>query len=180
MAWFDDLTPYCYVEPYARAGARPLNVGWLARGEPFATGEVPREFVARLAVLVEHAATRVMRGVHRCDLGCDGEAQGCSEIRAVGADGTRFAAPELIHHYVAAHGYRPPQAFIAAVLRTAHISRSVAYQADLCLSCATPVERADCGQGRDLTTGAPIVFFTVTCPTCDADYDRTLPGPGRR
>src|SRR5690606_28473084 len=126
----------------------PLNVGWLARDEPYPVGEVAREFVERLGVLVEHAATRVLRGLHFCDL-CPGDpdgdlggrASGCAEIRVVGGDGTRYAAPVLIHHYVAEHRYRPPPAFVAAVLRTAHLSPSLAYRADLCLSCAAPVER---------------------------------------
>jgi hypothetical protein len=30
--------------------------------------------------------------------------------------GMVYAAPSLVHHYVAAHGYRPPDTFIAAVL----------------------------------------------------------------
>lgn len=182
MAWFADLTPYCYVEPYSSDGIPPLNVGWLARGEPYPTGEVPREFIERLAVLVEYAATRVMRGVHRCDLCPDADGDeldaalhGCSEIRAVGESGARFAAPALIHHYVAAHQYRPPQPFINAVMRTAHIPWRVAYHADLCLSCATPVERSDCRQGRDFRTEAPVLYCTVVCPTCDAEYHRALP-----
>jgi hypothetical protein len=30
-------------------------------------------------------------------------------------DGTVFAAPTLIIHYIAAHGYLPPEQFIAAL-----------------------------------------------------------------
>jgi hypothetical protein len=34
----------------------------------------------------------------------------------VAGDGRVYAAPSLVHHYVIAHGYRPPDEFIAAVL----------------------------------------------------------------
>ena len=34
----------------------------------------------------------------------------------VAGDGLLFAAPSLMHHYVAARGYRPPDEFVAAVL----------------------------------------------------------------
>lgn len=27
-----------------------------------------------------------------------------------------YAAPSLVHHYVVAHGYKPPEEFIAAVM----------------------------------------------------------------
>jgi hypothetical protein len=34
----------------------------------------------------------------------------------VAGESTVYAAPVLIHHYVVAHDYRPPDEFIAAVL----------------------------------------------------------------
>jgi hypothetical protein len=68
------------------------------------------------------------RGWHRCSLGgCahpdrpvvrSGGAEqvlGFAEVRAIGADGTAYAAPTLIHHYVVEHGYQPPEEFIAAI-----------------------------------------------------------------
>ncbi len=36
----------------------------------------------------------------------------------VGQDGTVYAAPDLIYHYVVAHHYRPPDEFIQAVMET--------------------------------------------------------------
>lgn len=40
---------------------------------------------------------------------------GSAEIHVKAADGRTFAAPDLICHYFAAHGYRPPEEFIEAV-----------------------------------------------------------------
>jgi hypothetical protein len=42
--------------------------------------------------------------------------EGNGELRIPGDPGTAYAAPSLITHYVAAHGYRPPRALIVAVL----------------------------------------------------------------
>jgi hypothetical protein len=39
-----------------------------------------------------------------------------TEIRVVGRDGRVYAAPGLVCHYVAAHGYQPPQEFVEAVM----------------------------------------------------------------
>ena len=41
---------------------------------------------------------------------------GSAEIRVFGQDGTIYAAPNLIYHYVVDHHYRPPDLFIQAVL----------------------------------------------------------------
>jgi hypothetical protein len=41
---------------------------------------------------------------------------GTAEMRAYGEGGGGFAAPTLIYHYVAAHQYAPPDAFVRAVL----------------------------------------------------------------
>jgi hypothetical protein len=44
--------------------------------------------------------------------------QGSGEIRVPG-DRKVYAAPILIHHYVEAHGYKPPEEFIEAVIQSA-------------------------------------------------------------
>jgi hypothetical protein len=44
---------------------------------------------------------------------------GNGEIRVRGADGTLYAAPSLIAHYVADHSYLPPDGFIDAIRETA-------------------------------------------------------------
>ena len=42
---------------------------------------------------------------------------GDAQIRVRGLNGEVYASPNLIYHYVQAHHYRPPQAFIDAVAR---------------------------------------------------------------
>jgi hypothetical protein len=56
------------------------------------------------------------RGIHCCPF-CKGEVlpTGSYEMRVAGACEV-YAAPSLVHHYVVAHGYRPPDEFIAAVM----------------------------------------------------------------
>ena len=88
-----------------------------------------------MARLVELSRSPVnqMRGYHRCNL-CDaddachpaevvweGEVHvvGSAEIRVIGADGVRYAAPNMILHYVSAHHYLPPTEFVDAVLNRA-------------------------------------------------------------
>jgi hypothetical protein len=44
---------------------------------------------------------------------------GAAEIHVDGDDGSAYAAPSLIVHYVREHGYRPPRQFRAAVLQCA-------------------------------------------------------------
>jgi hypothetical protein len=57
-------------------------------------------------------------GVHECDLCPAGHVGfgGNGELQIQGEPGIAYAAPFLITHYVTTHGYRPPQAFINAVL----------------------------------------------------------------
>jgi hypothetical protein len=51
-------------------------------------------------------------GVHTCEL--------CGSFKAGGnlgvpGDGVLYVAPEMIAHYVSAHGYLPPDEFVQAV-----------------------------------------------------------------
>ena len=113
--YYPDLSPYAYSSKIAGA----LNIGWLDPAHPFPQGPTPDGFAAALAAFcaAEHRVNRTQR-VHRCAL-CTPPAAiddlGSAEIRVVG-EGQVFAAPDLIGHYVAAHAYRPPEAFVRAVL----------------------------------------------------------------
>ncbi|TMC97397.1 MAG: hypothetical protein E6J05_12115 [Chloroflexi bacterium] len=135
MSWFADLTPYTYHE---HVGGEPepntLNIGWLDTGMEFSTGECDRDFVARLRDLCRDGVNRT-RGLYRCNL-CSTSAfggiwppesnrvaspggdfvVGGAEIRVTGADGTVYAAPDMIIHYVERHQYKPPEQFVAAVI----------------------------------------------------------------
>lgn len=130
MTYYADGTPYSYLPEAAGEGV--VNIGWLDAAEPFPTGEVPAAFVDRLVELCRDGVHRT-RGLHYCNL-CprspdeplpaptgvhspDGDyVVGGAEIRVNGRGGTTYAAPDMVAHYVQAHGYRPPDEFVAAVL----------------------------------------------------------------
>ncbi|MGJ4996042.1 hypothetical protein ACQR0Z_16565 [Bradyrhizobium sp. HKCCYLS3077] len=129
--YFPDLTPYTYggeLEP------KVLNIGWLSATHPFTTGPRDDQLTDALRQL-RGSPVNLYRGYHCCEF-CDPppllagpngmpiveappEILGNGEIRITGPDGTRYAAPVLILHYVTAHGYRPPQPFIEAAIAAA-------------------------------------------------------------
>ncbi len=120
MAFFPDLSPYTYDDD----GSEAVNVGWLEKEQPFPVGETSEQFQANLARLCEQAGRRRVGqvdiyvgtcGSHRCDFCSDPTAVSSTEVRIRGSINT-YAAPKLIHHYVAAHYYLPPSEFIEAVL----------------------------------------------------------------
>ena len=129
--YFADLTPYCYDGP--EKDDRIVNVGWLSKDHDFPRGTVPTEFINRLNLLIA-APTNRFRGFHICEfcpqtetyirnrkddpqmIEFDPERHGNGEVRVTGDDGIIYVAPVLIRHYVSEHEYRPPQAFIDAVM----------------------------------------------------------------
>ena len=74
--------------------------------------------------------TNRTRGFHTCEFcGADGanteivahwdghsRRLGSAEIRVTSASGISYAAPDLVVHYIEAHGYGPPAEFVAALL----------------------------------------------------------------
>ena len=135
MTWFDDLTDYSYDQ---QPGLTPcVNVGWLDGAKDYPRGPVPEGFVERLEQFCQIHVHATM-DVHSCTLDGCGEEEadgwyveseldayldppprgllGAAEIRAFGADGVIYAAPNMIVHYVADHEYRPPDGFIEAIL----------------------------------------------------------------
>lgn len=122
----EDLDPYLGCRADENVGLDPLAVGWLQRNQPFPTGPVPEGFPeALLAFCFEEHTVCATRATHPCPL-CGERVEpmtregftarpGTAEIRVLGEDDI-FAAPDLIHHYVTVHDYRPPQVFIEAVL----------------------------------------------------------------
>jgi hypothetical protein len=134
VAWFEDLTPYSYLGRERRAA---LNVGWLGVGHAFSTGRTDPGFVTALMEMCVQSRVNVTRGWQECVF-CPTDPQelrkhypirvvhagneyalGDAEIRVTHPDGTVFAAPNLIAHYVQTHKYEPPRKFIDAVLEAA-------------------------------------------------------------
>lgn len=124
MSFFKDLSTYCYFDRDHEC----LNVGWIETDKPFLTGPVPPPFIEKLAWTCVFTREQQTRGLHECSL-CppmkygfhhvtiEGvkHVLGSAEIRVRGQQG-RYAAPNLILHYVVEHGYRPPDDFIAGIL----------------------------------------------------------------
>lgn len=134
MATFPELSPYVY----GPGDAGWLNVGWLGTDEPFRTGVVPPELVAKLARLIKDERN-VMRGWHDCGVcgaespvlirfGDDGQpfettevvprwdlALGHAEVHVPGPNGVIFVAPTLVLHYILSHSYLPPTEFLDAL-----------------------------------------------------------------
>lgn len=128
-----------------------LNVGWLVPPHDFPTGEVTEEFLDKLfalcvnpvyrtrgwypcdfcprldedAVLTLHHGSGTVTSVMRytTEVCRHGECHniGSAEVHVEDTDGTRYAAPNLIYHYVTGHHYLPPSGFIRAVLEGTRI-----------------------------------------------------------
>ncbi|WP_455423964.1 DUF7919 family protein [Bradyrhizobium roseum] len=136
MAYFRDLSPYQYGHWDVVRGAQ--NVGWLALGHTFQTGQALQ---SDLDLLWAHCkvAIHATRGLHSCEFCSDWSSEGFrvmrngetivlgySEIRVIGPSGQSYAAPSLIYHYIDKHSYKPPDVFVAA-LRTGPRPPSEAY-----------------------------------------------------
>ena len=127
MAYFKDLTEYRYIEE-PKPGV--LNVGWLGKWHLFRTGVTSHAFQAALGDLCENHGSNFCGGHHVCEF-CFGASwhdpyyrrMGNGEIRVRGADGIWYVAPRLIIHYVAAHHYFPPLAFLEAVENPSEIGK---------------------------------------------------------
>lgn len=120
---YADLSAYEHDEDAPDLG-RAKNVGWLAAAEPFATSAPVPGLLDALAAYCSVAVSG-FRGTHACELCSEREPRvafdgrlfvlGSAEIRVLGKE-LVFAAPNLVHHYVAVHHYRPPDVFVEAAL----------------------------------------------------------------
>ncbi|ACY97497.1 MULTISPECIES: hypothetical protein [Thermomonospora] len=133
MPYFPDLSPYA--NRPSRPGDRPFarRVGWLGARQEFPVGRVPAQAVRSvLAMVGRRQVVNVVRSQARCPLCPPGGSHpvvmpldgqdvvlGDAEIEVTGRDGTVYRAPDLIAHYMDAHSYRPPQAFLDALLADA-------------------------------------------------------------
>jgi len=167
MAWYADLTPYAYTSQQADT----KNVGWLQRGMPYRTGDVPADFLAELEYLPRENQTM---GWHECDLcpprptfdvsGQMQVASGGCELHVRTASGLTYAAPSLLIHYITAHRYLPPLEFIESVLvlRRARLARRQAHlDAEARMpptSRSLPLEKYEATRGRFKGNGIGIAF----------------------
>jgi hypothetical protein len=124
MTYFADLSEYEYFLHDA-GEPRALNVGWLEASVAFPTAAPDSDLLDLLWKLCS-VTVKQTRGLHECPFcakqhrsvfshGGEKRMLGAGEIRVFAPDGKVYAAPNLIHHYVAAHRYRPPDPFITAV-----------------------------------------------------------------
>jgi hypothetical protein len=123
MTYFTDLSDYEYFEDYIRPNT--INVGWLAKDHCFKKNP-PTESDLDLVWDMCRVLVAKTRGLHRCEF-CDSNEHmvserkgtslllGASEIRVFSPDGTIYAAPNLIFHYMAIHQYEPPPQFLYAL-----------------------------------------------------------------
>lgn len=129
MTYYADLTPYAYGRDNGDLGASGLwrgvpvlNVGWLGRGRRYSQGAPPPSLTETLQRMARTHRAQQTRGFHFCPWCAsrllrrrsDGP-RGSAEVRVMGS-GVAYAAPELVGHYVEAHGYLPPSDFVDAVL----------------------------------------------------------------
>src|SRR5689334_4498125 len=95
-------------------------VGWLSRHHPYSQGHVSdapkarlNDYCRRWGLSCEALWWPVCAGVHRCEF--------CLQFMAAGhfgvpAQDVLYVCPEMIGHYVEAHGYLPPREFLDALL----------------------------------------------------------------
>ena len=115
MAWYEDLSPCGYFG--VEATDCLLAVGWLDRDHSFPIGEVDVAVLDRLQELAKDPWTPIaFAGAQGCEL-CRyyPEASGITNLFIPG-NGFLYVCPELICHYMNAHGYLPPAEFCDAVL----------------------------------------------------------------
>lgn len=108
--WFEDLASLAGDE-------RLVTVGWLARDRPYARGSVDPGVYSKLeSLLVDPWQPALSAGFHGCELCLYTPEKVGSRNLYVPGSSRAFVTPELILHYMNAHGYRPPDEFLEAVV----------------------------------------------------------------
>ncbi len=125
MTYYPDLSPCDYFDLTSTDPTRLLAVGWLEVGHDVPQGIAPPDARRRLASLVRNIwSPMIYMGGHSCSL-CLGVSvrHAIDDVPSsyanmfVPAEDCVFASPELILHYVEAHGYAPPDQFWTAIER---------------------------------------------------------------
>jgi hypothetical protein len=123
----EDLNLIHWGVPNWRIFSRFVHVGWIGSERDFPVGAVPDEFVRHLWGMCQQPMSKI-KGYQVCGL-CESpfgpltiEWQGTSAnigdgyLGVVANDGVLMIAPDLVFHYVVAHGYVPPREFIDGVI----------------------------------------------------------------
>jgi hypothetical protein len=137
VAWFNDLSPCNYFGDEFASFLRA--VGWLERGKPFPMATRDRHVYEKLIDLRMNPWQQALAmGHHLCDL-CqyEPEFRGNSNLFIPGVH-ELYVCPELIVHYMNAHGYGPPQEFCDAVLACPSM-RSMEYNKAILASGGRPL-----------------------------------------
>jgi hypothetical protein len=114
MAAIKDLEPCSYLPRLGRPTL--LAIGWLERHSEFMRGSSSPEFFRKLCELCANPWEPVASaGHHQCSL-CQFEPPAFGGNVFIPHQGYIYVAPVGVVHYIAAHWYLPPQAFIQAVL----------------------------------------------------------------
>ena len=92
-------------------GHKFVKVAWLDKGEPYTTGECPKEFLKKLKKLKPRAYTK---GWHDCPF-CN-KAKSSSQFQWTIKGKKIYDVPFMIIHYIEKHNYLPPQEFIDFVM----------------------------------------------------------------
>ncbi|MDX6345501.1 MAG: hypothetical protein QOF84_291 [Streptomyces sp.] len=136
MAYYEDLSPYGYFTETIPPGISAACVGWLDPDHDHPTADPDSAFADRLFALTRDHRSAVTSSWHGCLLcprrlfGTSGRPYpvkvsrlggeilvGHGELRLRSASpGTWLIAPDLVVHYVTAHRYAPPAAFVEAVM----------------------------------------------------------------
>jgi hypothetical protein len=137
MTWYEDGTPCEYAYTRVHPG-NCVAVGWLGKGKHFETGETPPHLIERLNNLLDQAKAGPTQwgpdaminsrmdqffGHHQCEI-CEDSTPYFDSGELLVPD-TEIAkvwgAPYMIVHYIIEHGYRPPEPFLDALLRSPEI-----------------------------------------------------------
>lgn len=111
--YYADMSEECQVG----SGPGVRAVGWLDAAHEFTRGSVAPEYIEALKRHVKTAWAPVfLMGPHFCQFCPKNVRTGGSRNVWIPSTGHLFIAPEMVVHYITAHGYRPPEAFLEAVL----------------------------------------------------------------
>ncbi len=127
--------------PTGPGGTEPdtLAVGWLDEHHEFTKGAFPEHLLKRVLALCftpvnqtrgYHLSPFLLRDAHTApsttlgylvEHGGRTRLLGSAEIRVPGAAHVRYAAPDLIFHYIKDCSYLPPREFVDALERMRHV-----------------------------------------------------------